>query len=218
LDCAGRAERRRRFRNAAARSIGSGRSVVSTRRKAVSRCACHRSPNWPRAFWTAPAERSGDGAFETEWRIRLVQIRSRRHHTLESGVALRLPPQSKLTEGVLDCAGRAKRRRRFRNGAARSIGSGRSVVTTRSKAVSRYACHRTPKLGEGVFGLRRQSGAATALSIRSGGFDWFGRLRRYHTLESGVALRLPAQSKLASLPEDKLGKDPALSLDPDRGK
>jgi hypothetical protein len=35
-------------------------------------------------FWTAPAERSGDGAFACNW-------------SFQSGVALRLPPQSKFT-------------------------------------------------------------------------------------------------------------------------
>jgi len=87
---------------------------------------------------------SGDGAFETERRVRLVRP-ARSYHTLESGVALRLPPQSKMAEGVLDCAGRAP--------------------------------------------------AATALSKRSGAFDWSNPLSRHHTLESGVALCLPPQSK-----------------------
>ena len=57
------AQRRRRFRNGAVCSIGQTRSVVTTRSKAVSRSACHRSPKWPRAFWTAPAERQGRRRF-----------------------------------------------------------------------------------------------------------------------------------------------------------
>ena len=38
--------------------------------------------------WTAPAERSGDGAFIC-------------NRALQSGVALRLPPQSKFTAGMV---------------------------------------------------------------------------------------------------------------------
>jgi hypothetical protein len=43
------------------------------------------------ASWTAPAERSGDGAFG---RMEMVRISVNRRAG-ESGVALRLPPQSK---------------------------------------------------------------------------------------------------------------------------
>ena len=102
----------------------------------------------------------------------------------------------KLAEGVLDCAGRA---------AAATALSKRSGVfdwsdplgrTTRSKAVSRSACHRSPKLTEGVLDCAGRAPAATALSKRSGVFDWSDSLGRYHTLESGVALRLPPQSKI----------------------
>ena len=44
------------------------------------------------ALWTAPAERSGDGAFARTTRLRTIQVLG----PLESGVALRLPPQSKI--------------------------------------------------------------------------------------------------------------------------
>jgi hypothetical protein len=43
-------------------------------------------------FWTALSERSGDGAFERTKRILLLKI----FRACESGVALRLPPQSKI--------------------------------------------------------------------------------------------------------------------------
>jgi len=124
-------QRRRRFRNGAARSTGQTRSVVTTRRKRLRAALAAALQNWPRAFWTAPAER--------------------------------------------------QRRRRFRNGAARSTGQTRSVVTTRSKAVSRSACHRTPKLAEGVLDCAGRAAAATALSKRSGAFDRSDPLGRYHT-------------------------------------
>ncbi len=42
-------------------------------------------------FWTAPAERSGDGAFA---RTRVIEPYNA--SGVQSGVALRLPPQSKL--------------------------------------------------------------------------------------------------------------------------
>jgi hypothetical protein len=42
-------------------------------------------------FWTAPAERSGDGAFA---RMK-IELRADAFPPGESGVALRLPPQSK---------------------------------------------------------------------------------------------------------------------------
>jgi hypothetical protein len=48
---------------------------------------------WP-FFWTAPAKRSGDGAFRTR------QARKHSGTFLESGVALRLPPQSKTCRSL----------------------------------------------------------------------------------------------------------------------
>jgi len=50
-------QRRRRFRNGAARSTGQTRSVVTTRRKRLRAALAAALQNWPRAFWTAPAER-----------------------------------------------------------------------------------------------------------------------------------------------------------------
>jgi len=41
-----------------------------------------------------------------------------------------------------------------------------------------------------------RSARATALLKRSGAFDWSDLLGRHRTLESGVALRLPPQSKI----------------------
>jgi len=42
-----------------------------------------------------------------------------------------------------------------------------------------------------------RASAATALSKRSGGFDWFrSATSSPHTLESGIALRFPPQSKI----------------------
>jgi hypothetical protein len=75
------------------------------RAKAVSRFACHRSTKTSQVFeqcydrpavpWSAPAERSGDGAFERAGGIRACQPCG----ACESGVALRLPPQSKNVAG-----------------------------------------------------------------------------------------------------------------------
>jgi hypothetical protein len=47
-------------------------------------------------FWTAPAERSGDGAFRRKQPLRTREMR----RACESGVALRLPPQSKTRSGL----------------------------------------------------------------------------------------------------------------------
>ena len=147
-------QRRRRFRNGAAHSIGQTRSVATTRSTAVSRPTCHRSPKSRRVFPPREILRNCFGLRRQSAAATALSKRSGsfdwsdplgRYHTLESGVALRLPPHSKLAEGVLDCAGRAQRRRRFRNGAAHSIGQTRSVATTRSTAVSRPTCHRSPK-------------------------------------------------------------------------
>jgi len=97
---------------------------------------------------------SGDGAFETERHIRLVRpAQSPPHAQQRCRVRLATAVQNragsfhpvKYSATVLDCAGRAQRRRRFRNGAAHSIGQTRSVATTRSTAVSRPTCHRSPK-------------------------------------------------------------------------
>jgi hypothetical protein len=46
-------------------------------------------------FWTAPAERSGDGAFR---RAEIVRVTDG-FGACESGVALRLPPQSMTRTG-----------------------------------------------------------------------------------------------------------------------
>ena len=67
-------------------------------------------------------------------------------------------------------------RRHFRNGAAGSIGSdplGRYHTLEKRRRATLATALQT---GPGRFGLRRQSGATTALSIRSGGSDWFGPL------------------------------------------
>jgi hypothetical protein len=57
--------------------------------KGMKRCV-------PTRFWTAPAERSGDGAFGRKQPLRIREIR----RACESGVALRLPPQSKTRSGL----------------------------------------------------------------------------------------------------------------------
>ena len=54
-------------------------------RKEISRLT------WPGALWSAPAERSVDGAFNRAWS-------NGNQQTDESGVALRLPPHSKVTK------------------------------------------------------------------------------------------------------------------------
>src|SRR4051794_16846814 len=58
-----------------------------------SLCLSTDSRMWAGRFslWTAPAERSGDGAFERAGRPRIREG----SRACESGVALRLPPQSK---------------------------------------------------------------------------------------------------------------------------
>ena len=97
LECAGRAQRRRRFR---AHQTPTNYQQLSSARKrrgaslpaAVQDASRTRGqPPFAPASWSAPAERSDDGAF----------ARTRRQRTtnncrpLESGVALRFPPQSK---------------------------------------------------------------------------------------------------------------------------
>jgi len=49
-----------------------------------------RRPESPGQFWTAPAERSGDGAFGRAAGLRI----STRFERTKSSVALRLPPHS----------------------------------------------------------------------------------------------------------------------------
>jgi hypothetical protein len=56
--------------------------------------------NAQQIIWTAPAERSGDGAFACNC-------------DLQSGVALRLPPQSKFTAVIRMPAGLVERRSRI---------------------------------------------------------------------------------------------------------
>ena len=53
--------------------------------------------NYAVMSWTAPAERSGDGAFANAAGVRVVKALGPR----ENGVGLRLPPQSKTLSGVL---------------------------------------------------------------------------------------------------------------------
>jgi hypothetical protein len=53
--------------------------------------------NYAARSWTAPAERSGDGAFANAAGVRVMKALGVR----KSGVALRLPPQSKTLSGVL---------------------------------------------------------------------------------------------------------------------
>jgi hypothetical protein len=55
------------------------------------------------------------------------------------------------SERVMECAGRAQRRRRFGKNAAMAGGA---------KAVSRFACHRTPKHAGARFGRARRSAAS----------------------------------------------------------
>src|SRR5882757_7313647 len=95
----------------------------------------------------------------------------------KSGVNVRRIQTLKWQLGILDCAGRAERRRRFRSGEAASNGQPRSVVRTSEK---RRQCEAYPnfKMATRHFGLRRQSGAATALSKRKGGLEWSTPLGR----------------------------------------
>jgi hypothetical protein len=116
----------------------------------------------------------------------------------QSGVALRLPPHSKHARRIHTPYGL-----RRQSAAATALSRApRSLETptqvARSKAVSRSACHRTPKRARRThtpYGLRRQSAASTALSHapRSRGTSHPAR-----ALESGVALRLPPHSKTRS--------------------
>jgi hypothetical protein len=81
----------------------------------------------------------------------------------QSGVALRLPPHSKTIEDPMECAGRARRRRRF--GSALEERSGKTARTLavptpkrgRATLATAVQNHRRPH------GVRRQSAAATAL-------------------------------------------------------
>jgi hypothetical protein len=77
--------------------------------------------NSPDSFWTAPAEQQRRRRFRNGAARSIGSDPLGRHHTLAIGLALRLPPQSKIDRGR--------------------------------------------------FGLRRQSEAATALSKRNGAFD-----------------------------------------------
>ena len=121
MDCAGKAQRRRRFR-----TWHDGDWLVAVADRCVTFAPCEsgvalrlppqsmmppRLPNLtrtPHVSWTAPAacrveasrrpERSGDGAFgRSEGRDGLAAVRNRyvSFATCESGVALRFPPQSK---------------------------------------------------------------------------------------------------------------------------
>ena len=56
--------------------------------------------NAHQTMWTAPAERSGDGAFDC-------------NRDFQSGVALRLPPQSKFAAAIRRLAGLDKGRGRI---------------------------------------------------------------------------------------------------------
>jgi hypothetical protein len=56
-------------------------------------------------FWSAPAERSGDGAFGRAGIVRATEFVERS----KSGVALRLPPHSKMA-GEFACAPNANRK------------------------------------------------------------------------------------------------------------
>jgi hypothetical protein len=157
------------------------------------------------AFWSAPAERSGDGA--------LVRTgRERTKETLrpgESGVAPRFPPQSKIAgagkpgvnhsgtfwsapaersgDGALVRTGRERTKETLR--------PGESGVAPRFPPQSKIA-------GAGEPGVNHSGTFWSAPAERSGdgALVRTGRERTLETLrpgESGVALRFPPQSKIA---------------------
>jgi hypothetical protein len=70
--------------------MNAARRFLGAKRATISGSSLHQQANSAR-FWTAPAERSDDGAFE---RTRSADDSNPRG-ACESGVALRLPPQSK---------------------------------------------------------------------------------------------------------------------------
>jgi len=99
LDCAGRAERRRRFRYGAAGPIGSDRSRrYPTLESGVALRLPPHSKIGRGRFWTAPAERSDDGAFETERRVRLV-------HTARSLARVGKRCRAALATALQNCNG-----------------------------------------------------------------------------------------------------------------
>src|SRR5947207_11844483 len=140
MECAGRAKRRRRFpsfrdvhklqsRSSAQRPYGVRRqSEAATALSFIPRRSQTPKPIiGATTLWTAPAERSGDGAFLHSATFTNSKADHRRDHPM-------------------DCAGRAKRRRRFP--------SFRDVHKLQSRSSARPP-----------YGLRRQSEAATALSF-----------------------------------------------------
>src|SRR6266702_2661797 len=94
-----------------------------------------------RQFWTAPAERSGDGAFAAETDVRLLTVLTPSSGGRIKADALEKRCRAALATAVqngerrptiLDCAGRAERRRRFRSGDRRPSSNGAYVVIGRS--------------------------------------------------------------------------------------
>ena len=139
-------QRRRRVRNGVARSTGQTRSVVTTRSKAVSRCACHRSPKLAEGVLDSAGRAPAASALsKTERHVRLVRPAWSLPHVRKRCRAALAAAVQNWPRAFWTAPAERQRRRRFRKGAARSTGQTRSVVTTRSKAVSRCACHRSPK-------------------------------------------------------------------------
>src|SRR6266496_1255477 len=144
--------------------------------------------------WSAPAERSGDGALARPRRSRKLRPPPRPPNPKRRGAALPAALQNASAIDFLECAGRAQRRRRF--GSPQKVAqTPTSATSSESKAAWRFASRRTPKRQRNRFlGVRRQSAAATALWLAPEGRA-NSDLRHVLRIQSGVALRFPPHSK-----------------------
>ena len=176
LECAGRAQRRRRFRAHQTPTNYQQLSSARKRRGALLPAAVQdasrtrEQPPFARAFWSAPAERSDDGAFARTRRQRTTN----KCRPLESGVALRFPPQSKTLRAH---ASNRLSRERFgvRRQSAATTALSRApdanelpTIVVRSKAAWCFASRRSP----------RRFAHTRATAFRASVLECAGRARR----------------------------------------